>query len=61
MWRIYSNLDPQESGEQRKKTSFFKNSLFVRTIRDWNDLPPDILNLNEYEAFKTRFIALRDV
>ena len=41
-------------GEQRK------NSFFVRTIKDWNDLPPDILNLDDYEAFKTSLIALRD-
>jgi hypothetical protein len=35
-----------------------KNSFLVRTIRDWNDLPPDILNIYDYDAFKTH---LRDV
>jgi hypothetical protein len=42
-------------GEQRK------NSFFVKTIKDWNDLPPKILNLDDYEAFKTGLVALRDV
>jgi hypothetical protein len=37
-----------------------KNGFFVRTIEDWNDLPPDILNLDDYEAFKTHLIALRN-
>jgi hypothetical protein len=37
-----------------------KKNSFVRTIRDWNDLQPDILNLDDYEAFKTSLNALRD-
>ena len=40
-------------GEQRK------NRFFVRTIKDWNDLPPDILDLDNYEAFKTGLIETR--
>jgi hypothetical protein len=32
---------------------------FVRTIKDWNDLPPDILGIDDYEAFKTSLIVHR--
>jgi hypothetical protein len=27
--------------------------MYVRTIKDWNDLPPDIQGIDDYEAFKT--------
>ena len=36
-----------------------QHSLFVRTIKDWNDLPPDILGIYDYEAFKTSLIVHR--
>jgi hypothetical protein len=41
------------TGDQRK------HSFFVRTIKDWNDLPPDILGIDDYEAFKTSLIVHR--
>ena len=36
-----------------------KPSFFVRTIKDWNDLPPGILGIDDYEAFKTSLIVHR--
>jgi hypothetical protein len=36
-----------------------KHNFFVRTIKDWNDLPPDILGIDDYEAFKTSLIVCR--
>jgi hypothetical protein len=46
------------SNEEQRKKGFF-----VKTIKDWDDLPPDILNLDDYEtSIKTcRLIALRDL
>ena len=41
------------TGDQRK------HSFFVRTIKDWNDLPPDILGIDDYETFKTSLIVHR--
>jgi hypothetical protein len=41
------------TGDQRK------HSFFVRTIKDWNDLPPDILGIDDYEAFKISLIVHR--
>ena len=41
------------TGDQRK------HSFFVRTIKDWNDLPPDILGIDDYEAFRTSLIVHR--
>ena len=41
------------TGDQRK------HSFFVRTIKDWNDFPPDILGIDDYEAFKTSLIVHR--
>jgi hypothetical protein len=38
----------------------WKHSFFVRTIKDWNDLPPDILGMYDYEAFKTSLIVHRN-
>jgi hypothetical protein len=36
-----------------------KHSFFVRIIKDWNDLPPGILGIDDYEAFKTSLIVHR--
>jgi hypothetical protein len=33
-------------------------SFFPRTVRDWNLLPPDIVELNTPEAFKARIVPL---
>ncbi|CAG2210271.1 ABCC5 [Mytilus edulis] len=41
------------SSEQRK------HSFFVRTITNWNELPPSLLDIDDYEAFKTNLIAHR--
>ena len=41
------------TGDQRK------HSFFVRTIKNWNDLPPDILGIDDYEVFKTSLIVHR--
>ncbi|CAC5412046.1 unnamed protein product [Mytilus coruscus] len=41
------------SSEQRK------HSFFVRTITKWNELPPSLLDIDDYEAFKTHLIAHR--
>ena len=35
----------------------YKHSFFSRTIKDWNDVPPDIISIDDYEAFKTRLVA----
>jgi hypothetical protein len=35
-----------------------KMSLFPRTVRDWNLLPPDIVELDTPEAFKARIVSL---
>jgi hypothetical protein len=29
------------------------------TIKDWNDLPPDILGIDDHDAFKTSLIVHR--
>ena len=31
----------------------YKYSLFRRTIKDWNNLPQNLLNMDDVEAFKT--------
>ena len=41
------------TGDQRK------HSFFVKTIKDWNALPPDILGIDDYEAFKICLIVHR--
>jgi hypothetical protein len=33
-------------------------SFFPRTVRDWNLLPPDIVELDTPEAFKARIVPL---
>jgi hypothetical protein len=33
-------------------------SFFPRTVRDWNLLPPDIVELDTPEAFKARIVSL---
>lgn len=33
------------------KTTTFANSFFLKTIRDWNELPEDIVNLSDNSAF----------
>jgi hypothetical protein len=35
-----------------------KMSFFRRTVRDWNLLPPDIVELDTPEAFKARIVSL---
>ena len=35
-----------------------KMSFFPRTVRDWNLLPPDIVELDTPEAFKARIVSL---
>ena len=35
-----------------------KMSFFPRTVRDWNALPPDIVELDTPEAFKARIVSL---
>ena len=35
-----------------------KMSFFPRTVRDWNLLAPDIVELNTPEAFKARIVSL---
>ena len=35
-----------------------KMSFFPRTVRDWNTLPPDIVELDTPEAFKARIVSL---
>ena len=35
-----------------------KMSFFLRTVRDWNLLPPDIVELDTPEAFKARIVSL---
>ena len=39
--------------EEKRKMSFFP-----RTVRDWNALPPDILELETLEAFKASVSVL---
>jgi hypothetical protein len=33
-------------------------SFFLRKVRDWNLLPPDIVDLDTLEAFKARIVSL---
>ena len=35
-----------------------KMSFFPRTFRDWNALPPDIVEVNSLDAFKARVAAI---
>jgi hypothetical protein len=35
-----------------------KMLFFPRTVRDWNLLPPDIVELDTPEAFKARIVSL---
>ena len=35
-----------------------KMSFFPRTVRDWNSLPPDIVEQDTPEAFKARIVSL---
>jgi hypothetical protein len=35
-----------------------KMSFFPRTVRDWNLLPPDIVELDTLETFKARIVSL---
>ena len=38
-------------------TTIRKMSFFPRTTRDWNLLPPDIVELDTPEAFKARSVS----
>jgi hypothetical protein len=33
-------------------------SILYRTVRDWNLLPPDIVELDTPEAFRARIVSL---
>ena len=35
-----------------------KMSFFLRTVRDWNLLAPDIVEMDTPEAFKARIVSL---
>jgi hypothetical protein len=37
-----------------------KMSFFPRTVRDWNLLPPDIVEMDTPEAFKARIVCYDD-
>ena len=43
----------KDSSKWESSTQTYQNSFFPRTVRDWNDLPPDILEAPTAALFKT--------
>ena len=51
--RTTRHTHPQRFLQVRASTQTYQNSFFPRTVRDWNDLPPDILEAPTAALFKT--------
>ena len=51
--RTTRHTHPQRFLQVRASTQTYQNSFFPRTVRDWNDLPPDILEAPTAALLKT--------
>ncbi len=62
---IAPKVDRNRRGHNRQfqqyhtKTDAFANSFFVKTLKDWNNLPPHIIAATKTETFKTDLETLR--
>ena len=55
--RTTRHTHPQRFLQVRASTQTYQNSFFPRTVRDWNNLPPDILEAPTAALFKTAVTA----
>ncbi len=52
--RFSRNMHSKSFQIPSSKSDYRKWSFFPRTIRDWNNLPPDIVLAGSLESFKTQ-------
>ena len=55
--RTTRQYHPRTFRNVQTSSNTYKYSFFPRTIKDWNNLPSTLLNMDDVEAFKTSFTS----
>jgi len=42
----------------RRHTDYYRSSFFPRTVRDWNILPQEVIQLSTAESFKNAILSM---